>query len=350
MYNSQHRAMTDLLDDQAGAGWCWINGSYFWERIFFHYGITSKYRIISNAKVFLFVDMFALTTLYCILFFYIRIQLKSFRKAASSSENQSSHELQSWQANLEAGKVSPPIAPRQILTTKTVTVTTENRPQRRQRSEADRAHKRMNQVALTLLGYPVMYICLTMPISITRISEFAGHHWGLTSIYVAACIYCCSGFVNVLLYTATRKGIISWGWLFRKRKFSTSSAETAPPPYNPHYPGTHHGPSHSDSSLHVPTVTPKPSAGSLSRQVPQTPKSSAGTEHIGTESDAASLYPTRDHDNFNNNESTSDGDRLVHHPNCVYNCFEDVTIRTSNASTLIGTCNCGDAVPKTPTS
>jgi hypothetical protein len=295
--------------------------------------------------------MFALTILYCILFFYIRIQLKSFRKAASSSENQSSHELQAWQANLEAGKVAPPIAPQQILTTKTVTVTTEDRPQRRyMKNEADRAHKRMNQVALTLLCYPIMYICLTMPIAITRISEFAGNHWGLTSIYVAACIYSCSGFVNVLLYTATRKGIISWGGLFRRRKSSTSTSETAPPPYNPHYPGSHHGPSHSESSVHIPTVTSKPSAmsvGSASRPpLPTPPKSSAGSERADTNSDAGSEYATRE---FHFSGSTSDGDKLVHQQNCVYNCFEDGAFRTSNASTLIGSCNCA-SLPRTPTS
>jgi G protein-coupled glucose receptor regulating Gpa2 len=25
------------LDNNAGAGWCWIDQAYFWERIFFHY-------------------------------------------------------------------------------------------------------------------------------------------------------------------------------------------------------------------------------------------------------------------------------------------------------------------------
>ena len=231
--------------------------------------------------VFLFIDMFALTILYCILFFYIRMQLKNFQKAASTSEIQSSHELQSWQANLEAGTPDQPAAPKQIITTQTVTVTTEDRPQHRMKTDADRAHRRMNQVALTLLCYPIMYICLTMPLSITRLSSFAGHEWGFTSIYVGASIYCCSGFVNVLLYTATRKGIISWNWIFNRRKSTVSSSETAPPPYNPHYPGSHHqrARSKSDSTLHLPNiVSAKPSAlsvASINRQPtpPQSPES-----------------------------------------------------------------------------
>jgi hypothetical protein len=27
-----------IIDNNAGAGWCWINADYFWERIFFFYG------------------------------------------------------------------------------------------------------------------------------------------------------------------------------------------------------------------------------------------------------------------------------------------------------------------------
>jgi hypothetical protein len=209
--------------------------------------------------------MFALTILYCVLFFYIRIQLKNFRKATSTSDIQSWHETSNWQANLEAGPAEQPTPPKQIITTQTVTVTTEERPVQRPtiKVEPDRAHQRMNQVALTLLFYPVMYICLTMPLVITRVSEFAGNQWGLTSIYAGASIYCCSGFVNVLLYTATRKGIISWDWLFRRRR-STSSEVAPPPPYNTHYPGSHHFRNNSDSTLHLPLgLSSKPSMVSI---------------------------------------------------------------------------------------
>jgi hypothetical protein len=212
--------------------------------------------------------MFALTTLYCILFFYIRIQLKNFRKVGSTSELQTTHELQSasWQANLEAGTPEQPAAPKQIITTQTVTVTTEERPvyRRTMNTEADRAHRRMNQVALTLLCYPITYICLTMPLSISRLSQFASHGENLTAIYIGASLFCCSGFVNVLLYTATRKGIISWDWLFKKRRASTS-IDNPPPPYNPHYPGSHHVRSKSDSSVHLtpPVVSAKPSVLSV---------------------------------------------------------------------------------------
>jgi len=260
-----------ISDDQAGAGWCWIGPDYYYERIFFHY-------------IFLFIDMFALSILYCILFFYIRTQLKNFRKGISTSEAQSgSHELSAWQANLEAGSHGEsPTPPKAIITTQTVTVTTEDRPVPKRRNhmttEAERAHKRMNQVALTLLSYPIAYICLTMPLSITRLSQFAGRTWGLTCIYIGACIFCCSGLVNVLLYTATRKGIISWDWLFKRRRSTTrdstgADSQAPPPPYNPHFPGSHHVRGMSDSTLHLPVgISSKPSAASMAANpIPQTP-------------------------------------------------------------------------------
>jgi hypothetical protein len=229
----------------------------------------------------LFIDMFALTILYCVLFFYIRTQLKNFRKGLSSSDAMTgggTHELSGWQANLEAGGADSesPANPKAIIQTKTVTVTTEERPapvKRRNHmvTEAERAHKRMNQVALTLLSYPIAYICLTMPLSITRLSQFAGKDWGLTCIYAGACIFCCTGFVNVLLYTATRKGIISWSWLFKRRGSSTlggtadGTTSPPPPPYNPHFPGSHHVRGMSDSTLHLSNgaVSSKPSAASI---------------------------------------------------------------------------------------
>jgi len=90
--------------------------------------------------------------------------------------------------------------------------------------DTDRTHRKMNQVALTLLAYPIMYICLTLTLSITRLSEFAGDDWGFTCVYVGASIFCCSGWVNVLMYTVTRKGIISWDWLFGRRSRARSNS------------------------------------------------------------------------------------------------------------------------------
>jgi hypothetical protein len=219
--------------------------------------------------------MFSLTILYCILFFYIRNQIKNLRKAVSSSELQSdNHDVSTWQATLEAGNSGQPADPRGIITTTTVFVTAEDTPARRHRSALDtqteRAYKRLKQVALRLLSYPIAYICLTMPLSITRLSQFAGKDWGITCIYAGACIFCCTGFVNVLLYTLTRKGIISWSGLFKRRKTISSSGPEirvkSKSTYNSHFPGSHHNRTTSQSIVHVSrSISSKPSCTSMDK-------------------------------------------------------------------------------------
>jgi G protein-coupled glucose receptor regulating Gpa2 C-term len=77
------------------------------------------------------------------------------------------------------------------------------------------ARKRMNNVSLTLLCYPIAYICLIMPITLARIAEFADVKVSIPVIYFAAGVYASSGYVNVILYTFTRKGIVSWDWVSR---------------------------------------------------------------------------------------------------------------------------------------
>jgi hypothetical protein len=338
-----------ILDNQAGAGWCWIAEDYFWERIFFHYRTSPLSHILIS--VFLFIDMFGLTILYCILFFYIKTQLKNFRAANSSTtENATSvsqHELRNWQANLETGIPTDPTSPQAIMTKTTVTVTTEERPStmyngRRARTEAERAHRRMNQVALTLLCYPVSYICLTMPIAITRLSQFAGNNWGLRVIYVAACIYSCSGWCNVLLYTATRRGIISWGWLFKKRRRTDGNGtiETTPStPYHSHYPGSR-GAEVSSSTINIPTATinSKHSNMSLSSS-PHSPRSLRTHESdFETNTDYSGQ-------GYSHGYHTSDDDKLVHDQNCIRSEGQ----RTSNGTitTLVGSCSC-KTPPKSP--
>jgi hypothetical protein len=334
------------MPEQAGVGSMKpISGSAYFSIIVPSFWFTSL------TLVFLFIDMFSLTILYCILFFYIRIQLKNFRKAASTSEMQSTHELATWQANLEAGQPGQPTAPQQIITTKTVTVTTEERPQRRAQTDAERAHRRMSHVALTLLCYPISYICLTMPLSITRLSQFAGKEPSLTAVYAGATIFCCSGFVNVLMYTATRKGIISWNWLWPRRRSSTATPKeiVPPPPYHPHYPGSHPPPT-SDSTVNVPpTVSAKPSAISIaSIRQPPFPSPSKSQLDCDSASDSSLEFAPAPRNSFG--RTGSDGDRLVyHHHDCVHNLVDSGSLRTSNGSTLLGSCNCNDG-PKTPKS
>lgn len=160
--------------------------------------------------------MFALTILYCLVFFYIRIQLKHLRQSSSASQIESADQSQ-WQSNLESRRSATPIPPREIRTTHTVQVTSEDfRLPKRIISGPDKTQRRISRATYTLLGYPIIYICLTMPLCISRLSEFAGQEWGSNAVYVGACIYTCTGFCNVLLYSLTRKGIVSWKGLFAR--------------------------------------------------------------------------------------------------------------------------------------
>ena len=177
--------------------------------------------------------MATLTALYIVLFCFIRIQSKNLLKGTSSTEHkshsQSTHELQTWEANLESGKGDQTLAASQILTTRTVTVNTE---ERLHHSSPMQSYRRMKKVSITLLIYPLLYFFLTMPLAVSRIAEFTGKEWGLTFAYVGAAIFDCSGLANVLLYTTTRKGIITWS-CFKRRQ------SPAPPEFTPRDVRTH---------------------------------------------------------------------------------------------------------------
>jgi hypothetical protein len=166
--------------------------------------------------------MFALTILYTMLFVYLYFQSRKFKTSHSSdlgtgTERTTGVELPGWQATAESNPGVPCPDPQTFLRTQSVTMVSESFTRRVRRREND-SRRRMSKAAVTLLYYPVVYICLTMPLTVARLAQFAGKNWSLTTIIVGANIYFCTGWVNVLLYTATRRGIISWNWLVPKRK------------------------------------------------------------------------------------------------------------------------------------
>jgi G protein-coupled glucose receptor regulating Gpa2 C-term len=100
---------------------------------------------------------------------------------------------------------------------------------RLQTKHVDRSQQRMNTVSKVLLCYPIVYVCLTLPTAVIRVGQFANHEYPLASAYVAASISQCTGWVNVILYTSTLKGIISWNWLWPKRKPTTTNETSSHP-------------------------------------------------------------------------------------------------------------------------
>ena len=172
---------------------------------------------------FLFLDMATLTILYSILFFFLRRQTKRLLKAGGT-ENRTENRTEDlttatnnqWEVRFgpEDDLEAPPARPSgPVIVTKSVSVYTESQATTKPHTNARRTYDQINTVSTTLLIYPILYMILTLPISISRISEFRGQELGLTFAYFGAALFECTGFINVLLYTSTRKGLVSWNRL-----------------------------------------------------------------------------------------------------------------------------------------
>ena len=219
------------IDDHSGAGWCYIGPDYFWERIMFTYGTVL---MIFADIAYIFLDMITLTVLYSILFCFIRSQTKNLLKMSPTTDDNSADEMRNWEINRENVHVNQVVDPSQIITTRSVTVITEDRVTLANRTLGERSNRQLNRVSVTLLIYPIIYIVLTFPLCLFRIAEFLGQNWGLPYVYFGACLFNLMGLVNVLLYTSTRRGIIPWKAFFHRKglhncQASTTRLSRAPP-------------------------------------------------------------------------------------------------------------------------
>lgn len=136
--------------------------------------------------------------------------------------------------------------------TTSVKITSEARPVQKQSelSAAERAKRRMNKIAVTLLCYPIAYLCLTMPLSVARVAIYSGANVSPAVSYIVIAIFGSSGWVNVLLYTIPRKGMVSWNWiLFWRRRGCRkySNSDSAVIPTDSYFPRS--------GSAHAPTST-----------------------------------------------------------------------------------------------
>jgi hypothetical protein len=184
-------------------------------------------------EAFLFLDMATLTILYSVLFIFLRAQTKHLLKAGNTTDHQTADDPRMttrahWEVtvgtegdDVEAARPRPD---REVI----VAVYSEDPITSRNRRHiplARRTYNRINKVSFTLLIYPVLYILLTMPISISRIAQFGGQQWGLPFAHFGAALFSCTGFINILLYTSTRKGLFSWSRL----KFWKKDENDLPP-------------------------------------------------------------------------------------------------------------------------
>jgi len=172
--------------------------------------------------VFLFVDIAAFNILYCILFFYICMKLKSFQITTPIAKP-SIDEPQQWSTNIKAGseKPLPALPPMTDLPSPATFLS--------QGTDEDQSQKRTKEEALKLLIYPLLFTCFAMPFAIARVAQLAGHKWSFLAIDIGVCFYCSSGWVNVVVYVATRKGLISWGWPLREHHSEVLPSIAHPP-------------------------------------------------------------------------------------------------------------------------
>jgi hypothetical protein len=183
--------------------------------------------------------MVALTIMYSILFFIIRRQTRKmpttnsssdfYKSQGTASETGTTNEVDSWPTHLGAAKSST--GANQIVVTTSVRVTDAERSnpmanQWKKNRSNENAKKRMNNVSTTLLCYPIAYLCLIMPVTAARIAEFTGAPVPLPVVFFACGFYASTGYVNVILYTVTRKGIVDWTWLPRLLRRDRNNASS----------------------------------------------------------------------------------------------------------------------------
>ncbi|PYI07648.1 hypothetical protein BO78DRAFT_312490 [Aspergillus sclerotiicarbonarius CBS 121057] len=126
------------------AGWCWIGPTHETERLYVHY-------------LWIFLSEFGTVILYGVMFFYLRRRMK---QAASLRQNH--------QENL----------------------------------------KRLNRVVIYMVIYPLIYLVLSLPLAAGRMST--ARHVVPSRAYfaVAGSLMALSGFVDVLVYTLTRRHLL----------------------------------------------------------------------------------------------------------------------------------------------
>ena len=169
--------------------------------------------------------MLTLTVLYTTVFCYVRLQSKKHLNAASSSQE---FEGRTWSHDVENGNPAPNFSTTQTYMMKSTTIGTDNVSAPQIPRIKSTSHHRLSRASRILLCYPLVYFILVFPLAASRLMEFANEHWSLTAVYVGGTLFDCQGWVNVILYTTTRQGIISWDRVFRKRRSNNGEALTSP--------------------------------------------------------------------------------------------------------------------------
>ncbi|KAJ5604398.1 hypothetical protein N7510_009552 [Penicillium lagena] len=126
------------------AGWCWLSPTHEDERLWGHY-------------FWIFLSEFGTVVLYAIMFFWLRRRMRQAKMLRRGQQE---------------------------------------------------SLQRLNRVVVYMVIYPVVYLCLSLPLSAGRMSTMRGVPPSRTYFGVAGCLMAFSGFVDVSVYTLTRRHLL----------------------------------------------------------------------------------------------------------------------------------------------
>lgn len=78
----------------------------------------------------------------------------------------------------------------------------------RLRGRSTKNLRRMNRVARFMVLYPIVYICLTLPLAAGRMADTSGHTPSVTYFCVAGSLMTLSGLCDTVLYALARKNSV----------------------------------------------------------------------------------------------------------------------------------------------
>jgi hypothetical protein len=157
---------------------CWINSAYQDLRLHLHY-------------LWIFLSLAVTSLTYLVIFFHIQSLARKSRKSGHNGLSRSNSSTSHY-PNPNPG---PPASPRSFSTT------------------ASSINKDLPPIPAyarqqTFLLYPLIYVCCTVPLAAGRIASMAGNNVSLAYFCFAGSMIACNGWLDVLLYSTTRRSIV----------------------------------------------------------------------------------------------------------------------------------------------
>lgn len=144
------------------AAWCWISSEYQLERLYLHY-----------AYIFLAQGGSVIAYAFVVVFLYTQVK-----------QNGGTQQYTTVQAS--NGEVTKP----------------KNDP-------FAASQKRILRTARYMVLYPIAYVALTLPLASARLAAMTGHNPPVPIYILAGCMMTSCGWMDVVLYTTTRKILVS---------------------------------------------------------------------------------------------------------------------------------------------